>query len=57
MVQIKLNGNVVAVVIADLANMFVTSLISSGLTAQNGYALEVAPFKTEQPKEEKEEQE
>lgn len=53
MIQIKVNGGVVAVVVPDLANMFVINLINSGLNAVNGYTIEVGPFQP--PVEEKKE--
>ena len=45
MVQLKLNGNVIAIIAPELVSMLITNLLSSGLNPQVGYSIEVSPLK------------
>ena len=48
MIQLKINGNVIAILVPELVNMVITGLLNSGLNPQNGFQIEASPLKMEQ---------
>ena len=48
MIQLKVNGNVIAILIPELVNMVISALLNSGLNPQSGFQIEAVPLKQEQ---------